>query len=119
MSPINVALVLVWVVAIALSLAVRPTDCASIRGTWGRNVAERLPKNEDRTLSKPGSNAHHQGRVPRFYVDRGSAAERSLSGRRGSVGGGRVWSTDTHATADGALARAKLKVDGQVFGSTW
>jgi hypothetical protein len=44
MSPINVALVLVWVVAIALSLAVRPTDCASIRGTWAEMLLSDCPK---------------------------------------------------------------------------
>ena len=31
------------------------------------------------------------------------------------VGGGKVWSTETYSTADAALARAKLTIDGKVF----
>jgi hypothetical protein len=107
-------------VAIALSLAVRPTDCASIRGTWAEMLLSDCPKtktarsvNEDRM---PTTREEYRGFmltvVPqqpndRFQVD------------VVPVGGGKVWSTDAHATADGVLARAKLKVDGQVFGSTW
>jgi hypothetical protein len=116
MSPMNVALVLVWVVAIALWVAVRPTDCASVKGTWAEMVVSDCPKtarsvNEDRM---PTTMEEYRGFmltvVPqpndRFQVD------------VVQVDGGKSWSTETHATADGALARAKLKIDGKVFAKT-
>jgi Na+-driven multidrug efflux pump len=36
MNPMNVALIVVWTVAIALSFTVsqRTADCASVKGTW-------------------------------------------------------------------------------------
>ena len=118
MSPMNVALVLVWVVAIALSVAVTQwrTDCAAIKGTWAEMVVSDCPKMKTARLAKEDrmpttTMEEYRGFmltvVPqpndRFQVD------------VAQVGGGKVWSTETHATADAALARAKLKIDGKVF----
>ena len=54
MSPMNVALVLVWVVAIALSVAVTQwrTDCAAIKGTWAEMVVSDCPKMKTARLAK-------------------------------------------------------------------
>jgi hypothetical protein len=117
MSPMNVALVLVWVVAIALAVAVRPPDCASVTGTWAEMVMSDCPKMTARSASGdhiPTPMEEYRGFmltvVPqpndRFHVD------------VVPVGGGKVWSTDTLGTAEAALARAKLKIDGKVFAKT-